>query len=51
MPTKPRTGDRNVWTAVVLVFVSECAAWIQSFMTTMTPRLFAAGSTATPIAL
>ena len=41
----------NVWTAVVLVFVSECAAWIQSFITTSTPRPFASGSAATPIAL
>ena len=33
----------NVCTAVVLVLVSECAAWIQSFITTSTPRPLALG--------
>ena len=50
MPTRPRSGERNVCTAVVLVLVSEDAPWIQSLMTTSTPRpaasLFAATATA-----
>src|SRR6266700_3441999 len=37
--------------AVVLVFVSECAAWIWSFITTRTPLSFAFGSAATATAL
>ena len=50
MPISPRSGDRNVCTAVVLVLVSEDAPWIQSLITTSTPRpaasLFAATATA-----
>ena len=50
MPTRPRSGERKVWTAVVLVLVSEDAPWIQSLTTTSTPRpaasLFAATATA-----
>ena len=34
----PRSGERNVCTAVVLVLVSEDAPWIQSLTTTITPR-------------
>ena len=41
----------KVWTSVVLVLVSEWAAWIQSFITTSTPRPRARGSIATPTAL
>ncbi len=51
MPTRPRSGDMKVCTAVVLVLVSECAPWIQSFISTSTPRPRALGSTATPTAL
>ena len=50
VPIRPRRGDMNVCTAVVLVFVSDDAPWIQSLTTTSTPRpaasLFAATATA-----
>src|SRR4026209_2837735 len=50
VPMRPRTGERNVCTAVVLVLVSDEAPWIQSLTTTSTPRpaasLFAATATA-----
>ena len=51
MPTSPDSGDRNVCTAVVLVLVSEDAPWIQSFITTSTPRPSAFGFAATATAL
>jgi len=47
----PERGDRNVWTAVVLVFVSDEAPWIQSLTATITPRPLAFGLAATPTAL
>src|SRR5262245_22572879 len=50
VPISPDSGDMNVCTAVVLVFVSDAAPWIQSLMTTSTPRpadsLLAATATA-----
>ena len=51
MPTPPNSGDWKVSTEVVLVLVRECAAWIWSFITTMTPRPRALGSAATATAL
>ena len=41
----------NVCTAVVLVFVSDEAPWIQSLMTTSTPRPTASWLAATATAL
>src|SRR6476646_5150024 len=50
VPIKPESGDMNVCTAVVLVLVSDAAPWIQSLITTSTPRppasLLAATATA-----
>ena len=51
MPTSPRSGDRNVCTAVVLVLVSDEAPWIQSLTTTSTPRPAASLLAATATAL
>ena len=51
MPTRPRSGERNVCTAVVLVLVSEDAPWIQSLTTTSTPRPAASLLAATATAL
>ncbi len=51
MPTSPRCGERKVCTAVVRVLVSDEAPWIQSLITTSTPRPAASGSAATATAL
>src|SRR5262245_58162810 len=51
VPMSPRTGERKVWTAVVLVLVSDDAPWIQSLMTTSTPRPAASLLAATATAL
>src|SRR6187402_873092 len=44
-------GERNVWTAVVLLLVSEEPPWIQSLTTTRTPRPAASLLAATATAL
>jgi hypothetical protein len=51
VPINPRSGDMNVCTAVVLVLVSDDAPWIQSLMTTRTPRPTASWLAATATAL